>query len=142
MATEIMQAYMEREVRWWQEFFGLNTWRIDVSAETLSETSYAEVEIMSSSRIGKIMWNTLTMTVEQIEINAFHEVAEIVLWDLGLHSDDDGVNHTFIRRWENSMFKQIQALKTKNPATHVERNLLCANKKKSNKTNKRAVSIQ
>lgn len=105
----------QMEARRWIERFGLKEWRIYIAHEkTCREAMYAECQWRSNSRQARIVlgleWDK-EPTEEELRLNAFHEVAELVLEPLASPLLDylsdgevDRRTHRLVRLLENVLW--------------------------------------
>ena len=105
----------EKEVFFWQEYFGLLDWEIVIDHKPI-EDARGRMEAAITGKIATIFlsdtWHTKP-TLIQIKQTAFHEICELLLCNLGYYAGEvasKGVveeqTHYIIRTLENSVFKR------------------------------------
>ena len=101
-------AIFKKECEYWISYFGLLDWDIEYDEKKLNARA-----TYSSSLVGRVATLTINnkkMEDDQIKKSAFHEICHLLISELAYYttrvtSDSEEIQHVFIRRMENSVFK-------------------------------------
>lgn len=108
--------YFKKQTIKYQKLFNLNNWRLCFNINESDDSNQAQVYINLSGRVATVeasrKWlNNKTCDKKEISKTAFHELVEIMLYDLSYHIprsiDVDAITHSIIRTFENTFFEMI-----------------------------------
>jgi len=113
--TEKNFFYFKERVEHWQTYFGLLNYQISVIHESWKDSlAWCQADVTAGIATIAIatMWDDRP-TRKQINKVAFHEVCELLLWNLAEHAESNhsdllitGLKHDIIRRLENTLLKE------------------------------------
>ena len=98
----------KKECEYWISYFGLLDWDIAYDEKKLKARA-----TYSSNLVGRVATLTIDntkMEEEQIKKSAFHEICHLLISELSYYTtrvtdNSEEIQHIFIRRMENSVFK-------------------------------------
>lgn len=105
----------KKECKRWITFFGLTEWRIYYYHEDIGDNfgeRRADISAMNASIVLNTNFPDEEISKQDIKKTAFHEICELMLSEESAclqailsQSEVSRINHTIIRRLENSVFK-------------------------------------
>jgi hypothetical protein len=101
----------EKECHYWLKFFNLGDWDVDILHEDIDNIGECACNLPQKHCIIRLAheWDFYAKSTEQIKLIAFHEVVELLLFELRIKAmsriigedDVDTAIHTVIQRLSN-----------------------------------------